>query len=394
MHNKAKSTRGTISLLTAACLAAVLPGHSAAQAETTTPESIKGFAESTFNSPVFSQIQSNFQRQNRSVIESVNDAVVAQAKAMLPRAKVLGERLRYGNHAVVSNDGETMIGWMIQLTGATPPERRELLGKLNALAAQNIPEALTFEGFAAEYGLFGVPQNLAQALQFYQAAAARNYQPAIYNLAVAAAYGKGSRPDINIALGYLARASALAPDASYRVCGFAAFLSYRAGDSAQASRYAQSCWSGLAAIPRALYDERVPVPQRVTLLRESIATGIDDGYPLLAKVTHDAGADPQYLACKYMLVDRYRHNLNGNTLRQDAISCYQQTGNIPADPKEALIRYNTVVPGIVGFVPTEVRSLEKERVSNHFHYAWSVPYLPFRQQDVDLFAPFVSHTRQ
>lgn len=395
MQNKVTTTRGCLSLLSAACLAALLPGYSAAQVQPTTPESVKGFAESTFNSPVFSQLQSNFQRQNRSVIDSVNDAAVAQAKAMLPKAKVLGERLKYGNHAVVSNDGETMIAWMIQLTSASPAERTDLLSKLAALADQNIPEALTFEGFAAEYGLFGTPQNVARALQLYQAAAARNYQPAIYNLAVASAYGKlGTRADFNNALGYIARASSISPDASYRVCGFGAFLSYRVGDRAQAARYAQSCWSSLAGIPKALYDDRVTLPQRVTLLRESIVAGIDDGYPLLAKVTHDAGADPQYLACKYMLVDRYRHNLEGNTLRDDAISCYRQTGNIPADPKEALIRYNTVVPGIVGFVPTEIRSLEKERASNHFHYAWSVPYLPFRQQDVDQFAPFVSHTRQ
>lgn len=287
-----------------------------------------------------------------------------------------------------------MIAWMIQLTSASAAERKDLLGKLAALADQNIPEALTFEGFAAEYGLFGTPQNVARALQLYQAAAARNYQPAIYDLAVASAYGKGNRADFNNALGYIARASAIGPDPSYRVCGFGAFLSYRVGDRAQAARYAQSCWSSLAGIPKALYDDRVNVPQRVTLLRESIIAGIDDGYPLLAKVTHDAGADPQYLACKYMLVDRYRHNLSGNTLRDDAISCYQQTGSIPSDPKEALIRFNTVVPGIVGFVPTEIRSLEKERASNHFHYAWSVPYLPFRQQDVDQFATFVSHTRQ
>jgi ABC-type sugar transport system substrate-binding protein len=74
MQNKATATRGCLSLLSAACLAALLPGHAAAQAQPTTPESVKGFAESTFNSPVFSQLQSNFQRQNRSVIDSVNDA--------------------------------------------------------------------------------------------------------------------------------------------------------------------------------------------------------------------------------------------------------------------------------------------------------------------------------
>jgi hypothetical protein len=93
-------------------------------------------------------------------------------------------------------------------------------------------------------------------------------------------------------------------------------------------------------------------------------------------------------------VNRYRISLLANTLRNDAVRCYQQSGNTPTDATQALLRYNTVVPGIIGFVPTEVRALAQERASNHFHYGWSVPYLPFRQQDVDLFEPFVSHTKQ
>ena len=394
MQNKVTCSRGSLRYLYAMCLAALTSGGASAQVQPLTPDSVKGFAESTFNSPAFSQLESNYQQQNKSVVQSVTDLAVAKAKAMLPKAKVLGERLKYGSHNVVSNDGETMIMWMIDATTTPMPQRDALLAKLAALADQNIPEALTFEGFVSEYGLFGVPQNVPRALQFYRSAAALNYQPAIYDLAIASAYGKGERPSLSNALGYLARASMIAPDNSYRVCGFGAFLSYRVGDRERAMQYARSCWSDLAGIPRALYDSTATESQRITMLRDSISTGIDDGYPLLEQVTRQAGADPQYLACKYMLVNRYHRSLNGNNLRDDAIKCYRQTGNAAADPKQALIRYNTVVPGIIGFVPTEIRALEKERMSNHFHYAWSVPYLPFRQQDVDQFAPFVSHAKK
>jgi TPR repeat protein len=380
--------------LSALCLAASLSGNANAQAQPLTPDAVKGFAQSSFNSPVFGQLEANYHRQSKSVVQSISDFAVAQANAMLPKAKVLGERIRYGDHNVVSNDGEIMIAWMIELANAPFAQRNVLLSKLGALSERNIPEAMTFEGFVAEYGLFGTPMNLHRALQLYSTAAASNYQPAIYDLAIASAYGKDQPSDLNEALGFVGRAASIALDSSYRVCGFGAFLSYRTGDREQAMRYAKSCWSALAGIPRALYDPSENESQRITLLRASITTGIDDGYALLAQVTHNAGADPQYLACKYMLVNRYRISLLANTLRNDAVRCYQQSGNTPTDATQALLRYNTVVPGIIGFVPTEVRALAQERASNHFHYGWSVPYLPFRQQDVDLFEPFVSHTKQ
>nr|AJL34950.1 Sel1 domain containing protein [Burkholderia pseudomallei] len=357
------------------------------------PGEVKGFAESTFNSPVFKDLVTGFQQQNGSVMKSITTDVVERTKALLPKAQQLGERLRYGDHNVVSNDGEVVVMWIIEVANASPDKRKTLLEKLAGLSARGIPEAMTFEGFATEYGLFGVPKDLGSAMRLYRSAAAQNYQPAIYNLAIAAAYGKLQQPDVAAALNYAVQAAAIAPDASYRVCGFASFLSYRQGDRARAVQHAQSCWSDLAGIAKALYGGRATTAERVTMLRNSIGTGVDDGYPLLEKITHDVGAEPQYLACKYKLVNRYRRSLVNNTLRDDAVQCYRRYG-IPTDPKEAAIRFNTVVPAIVGFVPTEIRSLEKLRASNKFHYGWSVPYLPFRQQDVDLFAPFVAHTKQ
>lgn len=357
------------------------------------PGEVKGFAESTFNSPVFKDLVAGYQQQNTSVVKSITTDVVERTKALLPKANQLGERLRYGDHNVVSNDGEAVVMWMIEAANATPERRKALLEKLAGLSARGIPEAQTFEGFVAEYGLFGSQKDLGSAVRMYRSAAAQNYQPAVYNLAIAAAYGKLQQPDVTSARSYASQAAAIAPDASYRVCGFASFLSYRQDDRARAMQYAQSCWSDLAGIAKAQYDGRVTTAERVTMLRNSIGTGLDDGYSLLEKITREVGAEPQYLACKYALVNRYRQSRVKNTLRDDAVRCYRQYG-VPTDPKEAALRFNMVVPAIIGFVPTEIRALEKLRASNKFHYGWSVPYLPFRQQDVDLFAPFVTHTKQ
>lgn len=364
-----------------------------AQENGTNPSDVKGFAESTFNSPVFKDLVNGYQQQNASVLKSVTSDVVDRAKALLPKASQLGERLRFGDHNVVSNDGETMVMWMIEAANAPADKRLGVLRKLADLSARGLPEAMNFEGFTAEYGLFGAKKDPARALSLYRSAAALNYQPAIYNLSVAAAYGKLQRADLSSALGYAAQAVAVAPDASYRVCGFASFLSYRQGDRTRALQYATSCWSDLAGIARGLYDTRATVTERVTLLRNSIGTGLNDGYTLLEQVTREAGPDPQYLGCKYELVNKYRRATATNMLRDDSIQCYRRS-TPAANTRDAAIRFNTVVPGIIGFVPTEIRALEKLRASNKFHYGWSVPYLPFRQQDVDMFAPYVTHAKQ
>ncbi|WP_254211136.1 hypothetical protein [Burkholderia multivorans] len=392
MHiNTVRVRRFALSLLVSTALTRVMIAY--AQENGIEPGAVKGLAESTFNSPVFADLVNGYRAQNGSIVKSVTADVVDRAKALLPKANQLGERLRFGDHNVVSNDGETVVMWMIEAANATGEKRKALLAKLAELSARGVPEAMTFQGFASEYGLFGFPKNLGRALSLYRSAAASKYQPAIYNLAIAAGYGKLQRPDLASALMYAGQAAAIAADASYRVCGFASFLSYRQGDRVRALQYATSCWSDLAGLSRARYDARASLSERVTLLRNSISTGIDDGYALLEQVTRDAGAEPQYLACKYELVNKYRRPTGGRNLRDEAVLCYRRftpTGT----QRAASIRFNTVVPGIVGFVPTEVAALEKLRASNKFHYGWSVPYLPFRQQDVDLFAPYVSHAKQ
>jgi TPR repeat protein len=207
--------------------------HSAfAQGEAVTPDSVRNFAESTFNSDVFKGFVKSYRQQNVGVVNSIDAAAVAQAKSALPKATEVGTQLKYGTHNVVSSDGETYVTWMIEAASAKPAERQALLGKLTDLAARRSPEAMTFQGFIAEYGLFGAPRNVARALDWYRAAAAMNYQPALYNLALAAAYGKGQAADLNTAGALVAQAAQIAPEASYRVCGFGAFIAYRRGDRA------------------------------------------------------------------------------------------------------------------------------------------------------------------
>jgi TPR repeat protein len=181
--------------------------HSAfAQGEAVTPDSVRNFAESTFNSDVFKGFVKSYRQQNVGVVNSIDAAAVAQAKSALPKATEVGTQLKYGTHNVVSSDGETYVTWMIEAASAKPAERQALLGKLTDLAARRSPEAMTFQGFIAEYGLFGAPRNVARALDWYRAAAAMNYQPALYNLALAAAYGKGQAADLNTAGALVAQA--------------------------------------------------------------------------------------------------------------------------------------------------------------------------------------------
>ncbi|WP_254221898.1 hypothetical protein [Burkholderia multivorans] len=129
------------------------------------PGAVKGLAESTFDSPVFADLVNGYRAQNGSIVKSVTADVVDRAKALLPKANQLGERLRFGDHNVVSNDGETVVMWMIEAANATGEKRKALLAKLAELSARGVPEAMTFQGFASEYGLFGFPKDLGRALR-------------------------------------------------------------------------------------------------------------------------------------------------------------------------------------------------------------------------------------
>lgn len=146
---------------------------------------------------------------------------------------------------------------------------------------------------------FGAPARHASTIP---AAAAMNYQRRCTTLRSPLLMKRCRRPEHRRGLG---RAT-IAPEALIGCAASVLSVAYRRGDRAQAAQYAQGCWSDLADSLKALYDNRVTLTQKVTLLRHSIGTGVDDGYALLEQVTREAAPEPQYLACKYALTNRQR----------------------------------------------------------------------------------------
>ncbi len=338
------------------------------------------------------EMQKN-QQQNRAVVNSVTPEVVSDTQNKLPKFNDFIGKIRYGTHNTVSSNGE-QVATLIRSLATNPAQKDAALRQLVSLAKANNPEAQNFIGFVLANGLFGATKNQARAVEYFKASAAANYQPAIYNLALDAAYGGHEKKSLALATTYIARASTVAPDSSSRVCGFAAFLYYRQGDMTKAIYYAHECGSALVGIPVAISDSTLPLTKRIALLRTSTATGVDDAYPLLARISRgSAGNDNQYLYCKYNLLDRMRLQPQ---LKPDELAarCYDQVTHVDRNEKPDLNRRSQAVGGITSFVYTEKLALDQMRAANHFHYAWSVPYLPFQQQDVDLFAPLFPRNPQ
>ena len=352
--------------------------------------STQKYAASLMDSKEFGQEVVRVQNQNRLVSKSVTQEVVDNTRKMLPKFNDVGSELKFGAHNTVSKDGEKVIIIIRNLTSGSEADRQANLKKLTELSSEGVPEAMNFIGFAEEYGLFGAHVNVPKAIQFYKAAAAANYQPAIYNLALASAYGKDARADMRAATMYIQKAAMISPDSSFRVCGFGSFLNYRQGNQSVALRFASGCPSPLAGLPQALSTNTGTFEQRIEALRKSIATGVDDGLPLLAKLAEQQKKnDGQYIYCKYSLVQKYWYRNNTEHLKTDALECFNKN-TLPTDNKNSdIARRDQAIPGIVAFVPTEISALQSLRKSNHFHFSWSVPYLPFPQSEVDLFEPLI-----
>ena len=387
-------------LLTFALVGSAVAGLAGAQAIAGVPELGKLLQGPGFDAEVQRQ-----QQRNAGVAATVSTSMPAVPQSWLSTVNQRGGELRYGNHNVVSKDGEKTV-WLIRsMATATASQRVTLTQELQLRVAVRQPEALNFMGFAAEHGVFGVARDLGRAMDFYRTAARAGYQPAIYNLALASAYGRkagdarDARPDLEQAAALLDRAASVAPDVSSRVCGMGAFVNFRRRATADALRLANGCGSPLAALPREQADTTLLTPQRLEALRRAAATGVRDAYVLLEEVTRrNAQNDPQYLYCKYALLNRYRQSAAVGVLRDAAGRCYdsiaQRTGapdgRQGASTLSDITRRDQVIDGIANFVPVERAALEALRTSSHFHYGWGVPYLPFAQAEVDLFEPIVS----
>jgi hypothetical protein len=320
-----------------------------------------------------------------------NSAPNAAPNELQKKLFKFGSELRYGKPNVVSEDGERIVMLIRSMSTATGGRRAPILAELVSLSNKGVPEAENFVGFAAEYGAFGATRDMRRALAFYRAAADQGYQPALYNLALASAYGRGGPADFAVATQYLERAASVAPESSNRICGIGSFLAYRQGKEEKGLQFAKDCRSALAIFPVERAEVTGPTPQRLESMRHAVATGSGDGYQLLAASTsRTAPGDRQFLGCKYALVNRYRQSApRPEELRDLATRCVDDSlaraaRGVGQAGVDAMVRSQGVA-GVSGFVPAEIASLNRLRGSNHFHYGASVPYLPFAQQDADLF---------
>jgi TPR repeat protein len=326
---------------------------------------------------------------NRMVVASVGEEQVQNIKNMLPKGlEQFGNDINYGKPVATSSEGEKIVALIRDIATHPAAERPRLLRAIQAYSDRGQPEAINFMGFISEYGLFGVTPDLSRATEFYASAARHHYQPAIFNLANIAFYGKNGERRIDDAQHLISQAYALGNERSFRVCGLGAFMAYRRGNDRDALAYGKGCYSSLANIPNAAYANNVSLAERIKMLRDSIGTGVDDGFDVLQKITQPTIGNREYLYCKYWLINHIRFTGQAANLAQLAHACYGKTTPNPDIP-DAKASASLVVSGITNFVPFEINSLRQMRQGNHFHYAWSVPYLPFGQNEVDLFEPIM-----
>jgi TPR repeat protein len=348
---------------------------------------------SLLSSPALAAEVQRQRQQNALAVGSLKWDDFTKSTTVASKLNELGGELHFGTHNVASRDGEKLV-WLIRSTASGDVATRSAnLTALTDYANAGVPEAMTFMGVVAQYGLFGTQKDAARAHSLYAAAAKSRYQPALYDLGLESAYGRGTRVDFNQAAQFFVSAAALGPDLSARLCGLGAFVSFRLGDQTQALQFAHGCGSPLAALPVARANTGALTAHDLEDLRRSTATGVDDALALIERAAR-AGAtnDPQYLYCKYALVARYRRASTTEGLRADAQACVDSTSRssgAPPPQSADQMRREQAVLSVAGFVPTEIASLAAMRKSNHFHYDWSVPYLPFTQQDANLFEPLM-----
>ncbi|PTT87932.1 hypothetical protein DBR42_10695, partial [Pelomonas sp. HMWF004] len=340
-----------------------------AQADTSVEGLQKSVANLLESSQIEDSMKANQQRAARTV-EGIDSAAVARTQAGMPRLNEFVGKIKYGTHNTVSKDGEQIVT-LLRSTASDPANATEALKQIQALARAKNPEAMNFVGFVLAHGLFGNPKDPTLAARYFAAAAAANYQPAVYNLAIQAAYGN-ARDGLIQAASYISKAASIAPDASQRVCGFGAFLAYRRNDLPQAMQLSRGCGSALTNIPRAMGQTTEPLAKRIDWLRTSIATGVDDGYGLLEKLTRaHAENDEQHLFCKYSLLNRVhqqRTAIEPAQLLDYATQCHDHFAPTGDRSASAQAMRDQAIKSISAFGSTEEPMLKKLRAANHFHY--------------------------
>jgi hypothetical protein len=292
-----------------------------------------------------------------------------------------------GPHAVSSRLGEKVISMIRMLPKADDEARQALLNRLEAMAKDGTPEALTFLGFAAEQGAYGIPRSLEKAAALYRAASQSGYQPALYDLALMNAYGRAMPRNLGEAEQLLARAVAAGVEGSNRVCGMASFVAYRLNDRAAMRNFSEGCNGPLSALAAAAVNPTVTDSNLVNRIKGSIATGVDDGYVALEVVTKaNAANDTEFNYCLWSLVNQYRAQPSSPAIAPAAAACVERVAT-PGSKVATLAPQarQQAALAIAHMVGSQVQELAASRKANNFHFGKPVPYLPFTQEDVDLF---------
>ena len=281
---------------------------------------------------------------------------------------------------------------MIRMLPKADAETREaLLRRIVELAKDRVPEALTFLGFAAEEGAFGIPKQPEKAARLYRAAGQAGYQTALYDLALMNAYGRGMPRNLRDAESLLTNAVSVGAEGSNRVCGMASFVAYRLGDRAGMRNFSEGCSGPLPSLAIAATTQTQADQQLVDRLKSSISSGVDDGYYALEAVTRRrASDDTEFSYCLWSLINRYRTQPGSPLITSAAATCVDSvaTPGSKVASLEPAARQQAAF-GISRTVGMEIQSLAAARKANSFHFGMPVPYLPFTQDDVELFAPVI-----
>ena len=356
---------------------------------------IPAFGQATGATSMINQALSNSQiadginamrDQNQRVTDSIDHDTLAKVKAAMPQAAGAAKAVLNNGYVTVSPQGKDVISTIQALGSLAPKARMSAIKQLQNDSAQNIPEAVNFMGFVYEHGYFGAPKNINKAYAFYAQAAKANYQPAIFNLALISTYGKlnGAR-DLEDAKSLMAQAYSIGNESSWRVCGFATFLSLQTKDSASALRYQQDCHSPLSDMALAISATGMQLSRRIQLLRNAYAIGVDESLSIIESLAKQKQAnDPSFYYCKYYLVKEYIHSKTWQNLPNDASACVEASYSQLASTKN-LPSQTEISNAVVAFVHQETDMLARMRAANHFHYSWGVAFLPFQQTAVDMF---------
>lgn len=387
------SWRAARSVLAGMCLIVpCMPLKCLAQRANTIEEQ-QAFARGLLQSDAIGAQAEVERNRNAGVVAGVTDSVVQHTRSLMPKLNAFGGELKYGNHTVVSKDGESIVSLIRATATADASRRTQLLDQIYRLSAAGVPEANNFFGFLYDSGLYGYPQDAAKARSFFQSAANSRYQPAIYNLAVLSLYGRGEVRDVRKSTSLIERAHGIAQDSSSRVCSLTVLLRYRTQAIESAQNVARGCPTPLSALALAKDQNFGSVSQRIDKLKGLISIGVDDGFGLIEEISKELPKDdPQYLACKWRVLNQFRKSNDTSLIRRDAELCYRQTLPSLEGMQSNLVRREQVISSITAFVPLELANLSAMKKANRFHYKWTAPYLPFAQPEVDLFVPHVARS--